>query len=825
MKKLLSIILAILMVVTMIPMAVLPASAAENLDHNIKVEIVDWTVYDAGQVIGQFNAAKHGNAFYDVSFTQADDGTFTYSYLLALERNGGNTAWDENSISFKIDSCEEEFSQVFEKSFVSRYYIEYNIKVSRSAGHSLVQVEGKDATCTEAGYEAYEYCTDCDYTTYEEIPVSTHVDANCDYKCDYNCGYVYETLDFSDAKVLTSIDGVLYIDGVEAETNSSKSRSNIYEGKYILEGDIETSRYIWILGDATLDLNGYTWNLTDKYISVNAPLSVYDTSETETGIITSVFASQTININNAKGVFNLYSGTIENTSTSAGAVAIRAIWDDVNLYAGKVKSNSSAIYINACQDITINIDDTVIESGDGYADVRLELGSGIGITKGVVDVTDYNGASLTACVSLYDTVGKITVFKGIKDAQDAEKYQIIDVVCDKYYDTFWEKTEYDEVTGEKSIYTANNAFTQQPSADNNFTVDFNNPAATFQWYEVEEKNLGTYIVEEFRPLFSYDFKAGDVLKVSTDSEFKHVVIDTRYKYIDFREDEKTKTITFDADTTVNFYTTIVDADNPVEVNFTVLTGTKLDGETEKTLQNAECGKSYCCKATVGEKVYASDSVDIGHSLVYVDAQAPTCTEIGWEAYEYCTECDYTTYVEIPATNHKDTLVQVEGKDATCTEAGYEAYEYCTACDYTTFKEIAAAGHTYEEVVTEPTCTEAGYTTYTCACGDTYVADEVEALGHTYEEVVTDPTCTEAGYTTYTCACGDTYVADEVEATGHTDADGNNQCDNGCGYEFENDDCNHMCHKQGFMGFIWKIVKFFSKLFGTNPTCECGVAHY
>ena len=96
--------------------------------------------------------------------------------------------------------------------------------------------------------------------------------------------------------MLTSIDGVLYIDGVEAETNSSKSRSNIYEGKYILEGDIETSRYIWILGDATLDLNGYTWNLTDKYISVNAPLSVYDTSETETGIITSVFASQTINI-------------------------------------------------------------------------------------------------------------------------------------------------------------------------------------------------------------------------------------------------------------------------------------------------------------------------------------------------------------------------------------------------------------------------------------------------------------------------------------------------------------------------------------------------
>ena len=32
-------------------------------------------------------------------------------------------------------------------------------------------------------------------------------------------------------------------------------------------------------------------------------------------------------------------------------------------------------------------------------------------------------------------------------------------------------------------------------------------------------------------------------------------------------------------------------------------------------------------------------------------------------------------------------------------------------------------------------------------------------------------------------------------------------------------------KGGFMGFIWKIVKFFSKLFKANPVCECGAAHY
>ena len=82
-------------------------------------------------------------------------------------------------------------------------------------------------------------------------------------------------------------------------------------------------------------------------------------------------------------------------------------------------------------------------------------------------------------------------------------------------------------------------------------------------------------------------------------------------------------------------------------------------------------------------------------------------------------------------------------------------------------EVAALGHDYENVVTAPTCTEDGYTTYTCHCGDSYVADEVVALGHSYETVTTAPTCTEDGYTTYTCHCGDSYVADETAALGHS----------------------------------------------------------
>ena len=98
----------------------------------------------------------------------------------------------------------------------------------------------------------------------------------------------------------------------------------------------------------------------------------------------------------------------------------------------------------------------------------------------------------------------------------------------------------------------------------------------------------------------------------------------------------------------------------------------------------------------------------GHDTVQVGAQAPTCTEKGWNAYEYCTRCDYTTYVELPAAH---TIVKVDAKAPTCTEVGWDAYEYCSVCDdYTTYNELPATGHNYvlNEEKTKFVCS---------ACGD------------------------------------------------------------------------------------------------------------
>ena len=123
-----------------------------------------------------------------------------------------------------------------------------------------------------------------------------------------------------------------------------------------------------------------------------------------------------------------------------------------------------------------------------------------------------------------------------------------------------------------------------------------------------------------------------------------------------------------------------------------------------------------------------------HKLVHHDAKAPTCTEIGWDAYETCQRegCTYTTKVELPALKHK--LVHHDAKAPTCTETGWDEYDTCSRCDYTTKEEIPAPGHDYTEKVVKPTCGKGGYTLHTCKnCNDSYKDHQTKTLLHWYGE--------------------------------------------------------------------------------------------
>lgn len=141
---------------------------------------------------------------------------------------------------------------------------------------------------------------------------------------------------------------------------------------------------------------------------------------------------------------------------------------------------------------------------------------------------------------------------------------------------------------------------------------------------------------------------------------------------------------------------------------------------------ATCTAKAVCEACGGE--YGEKDPN-NHDLVQHAAKAPTCTEIGWDAYETCSRCDHTTRKELPALNHD--LVRHVAQAPTCTEKGW-AYDTCSRCDYTTYAELPALNHDYQAVTVEPTCEADGYTVFTCSrCKDSYTADPTDKLGHQF----------------------------------------------------------------------------------------------
>ena len=158
---------------------------------------------------------------------------------------------------------------------------------------------------------------------------------------------------------------------------------------------------------------------------------------------------------------------------------------------------------------------------------------------------------------------------------------------------------------------------------------------------------------------------------------------------------------------------------------------------------------------------------LNHDLVQHEAQAPTCTEIGWDAYKTCSRCDYTTYAELPALNHD--LVNHDAQAPTCTEIGWDAYETCSRCDYTTYTELPALNHALvQHEAKAPTCTGIGWDAYdTCSRCDHTTYAELPALNHDYQAVTVEPTCETDGYTVFTCSrCKDSYTADPTDKLGH-----------------------------------------------------------
>ncbi len=480
----------------------------------------------------------------------------------------------------------------------------------------------EDGVCTECGYQCPHESISLGVC--EECSFCNHLDTDGNQICD-NCGGVTR------AKILTTdSEGRLYADGDLCYAYAS-DEIYISSGKYKLTADITTSSNVYILenNQVIIDLNGYTWNMGVYRMSIGGEVSLYDSSVQKTGKLTSSGTSTVQPESYTSPVFNLYSGTVENASLSQSARAL-SIDGTFNLYGGKIKSSGYALYYLLSDNSLINLDGAILESGKGYAQIQTDLGS-YETAKSVIDVADYAGDSLTV-YALINNTGKIILFKGVKSIADADRYIV--KMSSANGDLFTEKEEYDPETGEKYISVAKNACIKQPSANNNFTADFNNDNASFQWYETEkivltEKNttpfeyaelpqattsLDKWVVKGECVLFSYDVKAGYSLYVSSESYRIAAYVYVGDKTLEFNTGNQPEPITFDTDTTI--YVRAVSNSTTAVLGFTLVKNTLLEGETNETLQKPECGKSYFCRATTqgiwSTSVVESDTVSVMH---------------------------------------------------------------------------------------------------------------------------------------------------------------------------------------------------------------------
>ncbi|MEE1321910.1 MAG: hypothetical protein UHM85_10330, partial [Acutalibacteraceae bacterium] len=291
---------------------------------------------------------------------------------------------------------------------------------------------------------------------------------------------------------------------------------------------------------------------------------------------------------------------------------------------------------------------------------------------------------------------------------------------------------------------------------------------------------------------------------------------------------------------------------------------KTADKVEATCEEAGKEAVYTCANGCGKTEGGEEIEALGHSWSDWTYISGSCAEGEVVFGRECANCDAEETDERISSNVGHTIP----KDAE-GEALYDTYSapncvrdglYTFTCAICETKEIRitaaedpslkAYGHKWVVsdktdsegwiVTSEPTCFRSGAKYRVCANG----CGTLGGLDVNNREIVIIPatnhagtlisvpakaaTCTENGYTAhyYCTECGTDHGKNVIMATGHKDENNDGKCD-GCKTPVgASRDCGCICHKQHwFMRFIYKIVRFFWKLFKIGKVCDCGFVHY
>lgn len=174
---------------------------------------------------------------------------------------------------------------------------------------------------------------------------------------------------------------------------------------------------------------------------------------------------------------------------------------------------------------------------------------------------------------------------------------------------------------------------------------------------------------------------------------------------------------------------------------------------------------------------------LAHTIIVLEATAPTCTQAGMTEGKYCEVCStvITEQKEAPALGHAHgEPIRENYVEPTCTEDGYcENVVYCTECNEELSREsvvLHALGHTIvvDEAI-EPTCAAPGRTEGSHCETCSMVMIESEELASPEHIEVLDaavaPTCTKPGSTegSHCSECNTVLMpAEIIPALSHTE---------------------------------------------------------
>ena len=573
-------------------------------------------------------------------------------------------------------------------------------------GHNTTHHAAKAATCTEIGWEAYDTCSRCDYTTYKEIPATGHhhnavvTAPTCTAK-----GYTTHTCACGDSYVdsYTNALGHSYKNGVCTRCGATEEVVASGTCGNDLTWTLDSNGTLTISG--TGEMGKYSWGKSPWYAIRNQISEV----------------------------------VIENGATSIGKFAFES-----------------------CENLrNISIPNTVKSIGvwafsySGVEDLFIPLG--------VESIGDhaFNGCESLKSINVADDNPRFSSVEGVLFNKDKtvlirfpvissiKQYEIPSGVTTVYYSAFDSCNGIEEVVFPNSIQTVHSCF---ESCTTIKSISIPNGITTIENCMFEGcSNLTSVTLPN--SITSIGISAFLDCK-----SLKNVILPNELTQIDmnaFQNCTSLESVFIPLSVThIGQYA----FDNCAELKTIYYEGVAKQWEAIDIRTDND-------SLTTADIIYDCLGSHI-HSYTE-EVTAPTCTEGGYTTYT-CSECG-DSYVDDYVDSLDHDLKHHAAKAATCTEKGWEAYDTCNRCDYTTYKEIPATGHHHNAVVTAPTCTAKGYTTHTCACGDSYVDSYTNALGHSYGAWTQTkaPTCTEKGTEVRTCTrCNATETRD-VEALGHS----------------------------------------------------------